>query len=215
MPLKDSDLAKKLQDAIPLKTDGEGKSLKVSDQMKNYAKGIIEALKIAVVSHPTGTVVGVTAVGAPLSAGAANGGIVMVQPAMMVKYWGVGLDPRAVVNLQKEANALASYLSTGLVNFPVGSITGQCTSTPTSPGPLVAGAGSNGKISGLTGAAAMAYISSALGFTGPDMLPHYNALINYVLAEATVTYATGSVVGVCPPISGPLGAGTAAGGTIA
>lgn len=212
--LKEVDLANKLHDALAQKTDGNGAPTPVSDQTMNYASGVVAALKAALVNNAPGTITGVTAPGAPLSAGAGIGGIITILPAAMIAKANVGMPPQAVPNITKENIAIIQYIGTGLVTFASGNITGTCTNTPTSPGILAAGAGANGQITGLTGAGAVAAVSSALGSTGPGMLPHYTALINYILQNAVVAYASGTVVGVAPSGGGPLTAGAGAGGTI-
>lgn len=214
MALNAQELAKKLHDALRQKKDGNGTPTPISDQTLNYAKGIIAALKAAGVSNAPGTIAGVTAPGAPLSAGAGAGGLMVITPAPMIAKTSQGVPPQALPKINLENVAIVQYIGTGLVTFSAGSITGTCTNSPSSPGPLASGAGSGGKIIGLTGAGAVAAVSSATGLTGPDMIKHYTALINYILEEAEVAYPTGSVVGTCPTGGGPLAAGAGTGGTI-
>lgn len=213
MALDSQELARKLHDALAQKTDGKGQPTPISDQTLSYAKGIVAALKAAVVSNAPGTITGVTAPGSPLSGGTGSAGVMVLTPGPMEAETLQGVPPQALPNIAKENVAIISYISTGLVTFST--ITGTCTSSSTSPGPLAAGAGANGTITGLTGAGATGAVSAALGsVTGPDMIKHYTALINYILANATATYASGSITGVCPPGGGPLAAGAGAGGTV-
>lgn len=207
-------LAKALHDVLSQQVDGYGKPTPVSTESMEYASGVVAALKAASVSNAPGTVVGVTSAGSPLTLGAATGGIIVISPGPMIAKVSRVFPPQAVPNTSKENTALIAYIGTATVTFAPGSITGNCTSTGVSPGPLANGAGTNGFLVGITGAGAMSAVISALGFTGPGMIRHYQTLINYILAHASVTYASGSVVGVCPATSGPLSAGAATGGTI-
>lgn len=139
----------------------------------------------------------------------------VITPAPMLAETAQGVTPQAIPKIQLENAAIIQYIGTALVNFAAGGITGTCTNTSSSPGPLAAGAGANGSLVGLTGAGASAAVSAAIGAAGPDMIKHYTALIDYLTANAKATYASGSIVGVCPPGGGPLGAGAGTGGTIA
>lgn len=211
--LDETKLAQKIHDALGQKKDGHGNPTPISNQTKNDAAGIVAALKAAVFSNLPGTITGVTAPGSPLTAGAGSGGIMVITPAPAIAKMGVGLPPQAVPNASKETTALIQYIGTGLVAFASGNITGTCTNSPTSPGPLTAGAGSNGTITGLTGSACATFVASALGSSGPESIKHYTAIIDYILANAVAAYASGSVVGVCPSGGGPLTAGAGTGGT--
>jgi hypothetical protein len=214
MALDAQALAEKLHDALAQKTDGNGKPTEISDQTKNYAQGIVDTLKAGIVTNLPGTINGITAPGASLSLGTGVGGTIILQPGTLQAVAAKGVAPAGAINILKENAAIVGYLMTGLVVFSAGDITGTCTNTPVSPGALTFGQGSNGKIIGLTGAGAMGAVISVLGFTGPDMFKHYDALINYIVSEASVTYKLGSVVGVCPAGGGPLTLGAGIGGTI-
>lgn len=207
-----SALANILHNVIPQKVDGQGKPTSVSGQTQAYAEGIVAALKAAIFSNLPATINGVTAPGAPLASGVGVGGVIVMTPAPMLAKTANGFKP-PTPQLIAENTAIIAYIATGLVNFAPGSITGTCTNSPVNPGPLVSGAGSNGMIVGLTGVAALAAVTAALGMVGPNGLSHYNALINYVSANAIGAYAANSVQGVCPPGGGPLAGGFAAGGT--
>jgi hypothetical protein len=212
--LNPTKLANTLHDAQSQKTDGQGKPLSPATEIQEYASGIVAALKAATFSHLPGTVTGITAPGAPLASGAALGGIIVIQPSALIAKTANGFSPPGP-KVSSENIAVIQYIGTGLVNFPVGTITGTCTSTPVSPGPLILGSGSGGSIVGITGAGCVAAVSAATGLAGPDMLNHYNALINYILANAEASYPVGTVTGVCPAGSGPLIGGTATGGLFA
>src|SRR5690606_37899439 len=109
-----------------------------------------------------------------------------------------GMHPTATKNIGKENDALINNIATGTVVFEAGAITGTCASTGESPGPLVSGAGTGGKLVGLSGSGAAAAVKSATGFSGPDSIKHYTALIDYLLENVEAIYPPGSVVGVCP-----------------
>ena len=210
--LDGNDLATILHNALPKHVDSKKKPVPIPDQIKNYASGIVAALKSATVSNLPLTINGVTAPGQPLSLGAGIGGVMVISPTPMINLTKLKQPAPMYV---AENTAIIGYIATGLVTFSPGSITGQCTNTAVSPGPLENGAGKNGKIIGLTGVGAVAAVAAALGKIGPEAQKYYSALINYILATATVTYAQGSVEGVCPTAGGPLGLGAAVGGTVA
>jgi len=211
--LSETELANKLHDALGQKVDGEGLPTEPSAETQEYASGIVAALKAAIVSNLPGTINGVTAAGGPLSAGTGLGGLMVITPGPMLAKTANGFAPPGPT-LSSENSAVITYIGTGLVSFAPGNITGQCTSTPVSPGPLANGAGTGGTILGLTGAGCAAAVAAATGSSGPDALKHYTALIEYISDNAEVEYASGSVVGVCPPGGGPLTAGAGIGGTI-
>lgn len=214
MALDAQELAHKLHEALSQKVDGHGVPTPVSDQTMNYAAGVVAALKAAIVTNAPGTINGLTAPGAPLSGGTGIGGLMVIQPGPMLAKTALGVPPQAVPNIAKENTAVIAYIGTGLITFAAGGITGNCTNTPVSPGPLAAGAGSGGKITLLTGAGATAAVIGAVGFSGPDMIKHYSALIDYISEKAEVSYASGSVTGICPAAGGPLSGAAGVGGTI-
>lgn len=187
---------------------------KPTPQMVEYVSGFLAAIKAAMVSNAVGTIVGLTAPGAPLANGAGTGGVITIQPAPMIAKTTVGQTSVAVTNIRKENEALINYIATGTVTFASGTIAGTCTNTPTNPGPLILGTGTGGVIVGLTGAGAMAAVAGATGYSGPAMITHYSALIDYLLLNAEVSYASGLVTGVCPIAGGALTLGAASGGII-
>ena len=212
MSLNASDLADKLWSGLSTKG-----SAPVSDNIKNYAAGLIAACKAAIVSNLPGTVIAASCPpGSALDGGQAMGGLAILQPSTMSAQAAVGLQGAGIANMMSENSAIISYIMTGLINFAAGNITGQCTNTPPPPnvpGPLTNGAGTNGQITGLTGSGAMGMVAAALGSTGPDMNAFYTTLIDYLLSNAAVTYPANRVVGSCT--SGGLLLGAATGGTIA
>lgn len=208
------ELALKLHNVLSQTSDKDGAPTKVSEYTKAYAKGVVASLKSAVVTNAPGTIVGVCAPGSPLSAGAGIAGLVVALPVQMLAETVKTFPPGSTVMLTQENIAIITYISTALAVFSPGSITGTCTNTAESPGPLLNGAGSGGKLTIINGIGAYAAVSAAIGPLGPSALLHYNTLINYILDKAEVTYSTGSVVGICPSGGGPLGAGAGVGGTI-
>lgn len=204
--------AKELADKLMKGTKPAGNE--TTPSMIAYAEGIIAALQSAVVVNLPGTILGVTAPGAPLSAGSGMGGTMLVLPAAMIAKTARNFDPKAVAGVSKENTAICNYLSTGLVMFAAGKVTGTCTNTPVSPGPLVAGKADDGKITGLVGAAAAAMVGAQLGGMGPEGIDFYTTLINYILDKAEVSYPLNGIVGVCPLGGGPLTAGAGIGGII-
>lgn len=212
--LKSQALAQKLHEALGQKTDGQGKPTPISDETNAYAAGVIECLLAGTFSHATGTVNGTTAPGSPLTLGTAVGGILVLNPALMVAKTTAKFEGIAKANIAKENQAVITYIMTGLINFDMGMITGQCTNTPLALGPLTLGAGNNGKIIGLTGSACFGAVLGVMGTLGPDALKHYSALIDYINLELQASYTPGSVVGVCPLGGGPLTLGAGAGGKI-
>ncbi|NIT99515.1 MAG: hypothetical protein GWN01_00780 [Nitrosopumilaceae archaeon] len=189
-----------------------------STQLIGWGKGVVQHIQTGQVDHAL--VTGDTAPGAPLANGAAIGGIIS------------GLDGASMAslvqteagypNVSSELSAFCQEIvnhiqSSGLVNFDPGQITGQCTSTPLSPGPLTNGAGTGGIITGLDGNTLAGAIHGSAGYPGstsPELVTFCTAIVNYVMDNAEIEYTPGSVVGTCPAGGGPLQGGAATGGTI-
>lgn len=217
MSLSVSDLAAAINDAIGA-LDAEGLPIAPTAEMEAYASAIIDSLQAGIVNHAVpGQVTGTTASGAPLAGGAAADGLITgLVPADWASTMQSAIPaPEAAANLLIEATASTAYLMASTkVNFEAGTIVGSCTSTPTSPGPLVAGAGTGGVIEGLSGSDWAAAVMPAGGdLTLSEAI--YNAIVSYLQSNASASYATGTVTGTCPAVSGPLSAGIAAGGTVA
>lgn len=211
--LKFEDLAKEINKAINAK-DKDGILQPPSPEMEAYAKAVITITK-ATTTHIAGTVTGTTAAGSPLVAGKAQNGILTAfLPAPWLGELVKGFPTADPSQLAKDASASVGYITgAAKVNFKVGSITGTASSTPTNPGPLLLGAGQNGTIDELSGSD---WSKLVLPPTGDPALASkiYTAISNYIKKNATVSYLPSSVVGVCPPVSGPLSAGAATGGKI-
>lgn len=204
-------LAQEINKAIGA-TDKDGNKIKVTEEMKTYAKAIL-TLKQATTAHAPGTVTGTTAPGSPLSGGAAmNGLLVGFTPGPWLGIMSGGFP--SAPDIGKEATASVGYINgAAKINFAANNITGTCTNTPTSPGPLAAGAGNDGTIDMLDGEA---WSKVVIPPTGDPKLASkiYKAIVKYINENAEVTYAPGSVVGTCPSGGGPLAAGAATGGVI-
>ena len=193
----------------------------VSAQLQGWAQGVIEEITTsALVNNATGTVSGTAApVPGPLSAGSASGGLIsgMSGSSMASKVANYAGYPSASAELIAFCTEIVSHItSMGTVDFASGNITGICTNTPITPGTLT-GAGSGGTISGLSGSTLASAVHGSAGFPGSTsakLTQFCTALVNYLIANAEVSYSMGSVVGVCTPGGGPISAGTAIGGTI-
>jgi hypothetical protein len=188
--------------------------------LKNYAKGYNAMLKAAIVAHALpGSVIAASAPpSAPIQGGAASGGkIVTLVAAVMVGIATPGALPLAVPGLTLEATAIATYLmANAIVAFAAGTIkgtSGAVAGSPGTPGPLTAGSGSGGVISGLAGGPLAQAVSAVTLQTGPKQVEFYDALVTYTMANAMVAYGPNLVIGVGTP-TGQLTVGTAAGGTI-
>jgi len=211
--LDKTELAKEINDAIGA-TDAEGNSIAVTSEMETYAEAVITTLTSATFTHLL--VEGTTANGAPLQVGKADNGLFL--PPLLAPTWfgvmQVGFPTANPAELLKEATCSTTYLSgASRINFTAGNITGQCTSTPTSPGPLAAGQGSQGTIDELVGSD---WGSSCMPTGGDSTLTNkiFTAISDYIITNSEATYLPNTVNGVCPPGAGPLSAGTGAGGTI-
>jgi hypothetical protein len=127
-----------------------------------------------------------------------------------------GTYPSPTTELSAFCAQIALHVMTsGLVSFASGDITGTCTNTPLSPGPLAGGAGANGKISGLSGSTLATLVQAAVGYpnVSAPLTAFCTAICNYIMANAVVSYTT--VTGLCPTGGGPLSLGTGIGGTVA
>lgn len=189
-----------------------------SAQLVGWSSGVISHLISAgIVNFAPGTITGSTSPGGSLSSGAGSGGIVSgLSGSAMAPLVASGAGYPGVSSiLQIYCNQIAIHIMTGLVTFDPGNVTGSCTSTPLSPGPLVSGAATNGKLNGLSGPTLANLIHSAVGYPGSTsskLIQFCTAICNYLMANASVTFLTGTVTGVCPPGGGPLSAGAASGG---
>lgn len=196
----------KLADAIASAVKADS----VTPQILGIASAFVNAMLAATFSHPV--VNGVTAPGAPLSAGAAMGGVILgvVGPKIAADIASAVGGP-TTPQILGLGNGFATVMMAAVVNFDPGGILGQCTNTPTSPGPLAAGSGQNGKIMGLVPDALAAQWMPAFGGMSPELKAKAKAVVEFFSNEAIAQYPPGSVSGLCPPGGGPL-VGVGAGG---
>lgn len=199
-----------------------GFPLPVSAELTGWATGVIgEITGFGKVNNAAGTITGTCAPGSPLSSGAGAGGLISALSGsrMATAVEGDAGYPSVSSELTAFCAQIVLHIQTaGIVSFTSGGITGTCTDTPLSPGPLVGGAGSGGKISGLSGSVLAAAIHGAVGYPGSvsaQLTNFCTAIVNYIQSNAEVSYASGTVTGVCPTGGGSLSGGAGANGTIA
>lgn len=211
--LNKSDLAKAINDAIGA-TDKDGKPIDVTPEMETYADAVITTLTTSTFTHLM--VDGITAPASPLQNGSAQNGL-FLPPLLSATWLGVmlaGIPTADPATLAIEATASTTYLSTASkINFDAGTITGQCTNTTNSPGPLVAGQGQQGKLDGPDGAAWS--LLAAPPTADPALAKKiYDAIAKYIKENASASYLPQTINGLCPPGGGSLVLGIGAGGTI-
>jgi hypothetical protein len=196
-----------------------GFPLPVSSQLTGWASAVVAEVQMGIVNNAV--VTGVTAAGGTLSNGASSGGIIsgLSGSRLATAVASAAGYPSVSSQLTAFCTQIVLHVQTlGLVAFASGNITGNCTSTPLSPGPLVAGEGTNGMISGLSGSTLATAIHGAAGYPGSvssKLTQFCTAIVAYIMANARVSYASGSVTGTCPPGGGSLSGGAALNGTIA
>lgn len=213
--MKVDGLAQAIIQALGTKTDGQGKPIAITEPAKGRANGIITALKAATVTFAPGTITGTTAAGSPLVNGAGKGGkFVGLSPAKANSIFRASA-PDTTSELEKENSAFIAYLlAQGSLFFVKGSIKGTCTSTGSSSGPLAGGQGKPGRLTGVSGKAAAAFMQTQGVFVGPESIGHYDAILDYLKLNLELRYSSGQVTGTCPSGGGPLSAGTATGGKV-
>lgn len=205
-------LAKEINKAIDAK-DKDGNPQPVTPEQKAYAKAVIDTYKAASTAHALVTADTVAA--APITNGAAeNGLLVGFTQGPWIAATSAGFPGSNPAMLAVEASGSVAYLlGASKINFEAGNIQGVSTATPTSPGPLAAGLGVDGKVIGIDGAP---WASSVMPPGGDPGLAKkiYDAITKYIKDNAEIAYASGSVNGTCPAVSGPLTLGVAVGGVI-
>jgi len=199
-----------------------GFPLPVSTYLNGWGNGIVNEITTnAQVSNASGTVTGTApSIGGPLSAGAATGGTISNLNGSRLAST-VASDagyPFVSGNLSAMCGAIVTHIeSVGLVSFSSGNITGTCTNDATHPGTLSGGAGTGGTVSGLNGSTLASAIASAVGypFVSSQLINFSTAIVNYIMTNAQVSYASGQVTATCPANGGSISLGAATSGTIA
>jgi hypothetical protein len=195
MPMVADALAKEIADALKSK-EGPTK------QIKGTAKALITAMKAAIFSHLL--VNGSCGPGGPISAGAAEGGIIVMPTAAAIPIEiAAALEGPPTPQIIGLALGFSTHVMTGLVSFKPGGITGTCANSPVSPGPVI-GAGQNGQIMGLSGPALASAWAATLGGKSEEIDKMAEAVAGYFSKEAMGSYMMGSVTGVAPPGGGPI-----------
>lgn len=210
-------VATDLSDAI---RSAMGFPLPVSNQLNAWATGIVSHIQASsLVSNAPGTVVGIAPPSpGPLTLGAATGGTISGLVGTVMANLITSADPTdypsATPELTGMCNGICQHIVTaGLVSFSIGTINGACTNTPITPG-VFTGIGIGGTISSLDATAMATLIASqaSFPFVSSQLISMCTAIVNYIMANASVSYSL--VTGVCSAGGGPLIAGTATGGSI-
>lgn len=213
MALDPKALADKINSSLGA-TDKDNLPIKTTAEMAIYASAVITTLKAGVVINAPGTITGSGSPGGPFSGAGSNGMVTALIPSIWTGVLMSGFPTAPSPTLELEAQLSTAYImGAAKVSFASGNITGQCGATAESPGPLGAGAGTNGKISGLDGDAwATMLLPVTMG--GPLAPKMYGIIAKYIMDNAVVTYPPGTVVGNFPSGGGSIIAGAATGGLI-
>lgn len=196
--------------------DAQGQKPPVSDEEKGLAEAIIEHFKqTAIVNFLPQSVNGTCPSGGPLSGGTAAAGLITGPngpglATLIASKTGKGAPTPQLIGF---ANGITTHVMTGKVNFAAGKVTGQCTNSPSSPGPVI-GQGTGGKIVGLSDAGMAQLISSGIGQASvSDVLRKTCAAIcDHFQQQSEILLPPASVQGTAPSGGGPLVAGVASGG---
>jgi hypothetical protein len=187
-----------------------------SAEISGMMEAIVEHLKtVAIVNFLPNSVLGTAPSGGPLQNGSASLGMI-VGPA------GPALATLMATKMKKEgptpqliglASGFCTHLLTATVNFATGNITGVCTNTPSSPGP-VTGQGTKGQVTGIAGPACANLVATGIGqpSASPQLISKWTAVIDFLQKSAEVSLPPGSVIATAPPGGGPIAAGVATGG---
>ena len=193
--------------------------LPVSENLIGWGTGVVQHIQgAAITNNPV--VTGTTPPGGSLSAGASVGGIIsgLSGSAMagLIVANSNGTYPFVSQELLNFCNAIVQHIQSATVVFSPGSITGQCTNTPMSSGPLVNGQGSNGFIVGLSGTVLASLVTAQVPypFVSPELIEFCTAVADHITNNAEVIYSSGQVTGTCPAGGGGLIGGTAINGQI-
>lgn len=198
-----------------------GFPLPVSSQLLGWGDALVSYLQTGIVTHVAGSVMGTApSGGGALINGTATNGIIsgLTGAAFASAVSGSAGYPGISGELQSYCNEIVDHIQTfGLVEFAPGTITGTCTNSSSSAGGLANGAGSGGLITNLDGTALASAIHSSVGYPGGVSGPltlFCNALMNYIMANAEVSYASGTVTAICPSGGGSITNGAGANGII-
>ena len=216
MALVAADLAEKIRSDM-------GFPLPVSTQLIGWATGVIDEIQgFAVVDNASGTITGdAPAAGGALSNGAGTNGLIT---GMLGSRMATGVRtevgyPFVSSRLTIFCDEIVSHiLGSGKIGFASGQITGTCTNTLLSPGPLTSGAGTLGTMSGLNGTTLANNIHTAVGYPGgvsTRLIQFCTAFTDYIMSNSDTSYVTGNVTATCPLGGGAITGGTGVTGAIA
>jgi len=193
--------------AITIKNSLGFSSLAVSDETIAFATAIIDEIKAGTFSHAS--VTGSGSDGSPLLLGTALSGVVagIVGSSLSDRLKTEMGRPISTPQLAGLAEAIASTIMLGLVNFTSGEVTGLCVS-----GSLIFGQASGGEIAGISGSVMATTASTSLGGVTSLLSSLCNAIADYIMDESESSYSEGTVTGTYPtPAGGPF-VGSAVGG---
>lgn len=200
----------------------------MSNQLAGISNDIVNHLKTGTVSNlpgtvtgtapPTGGLLGSSLPPVPGPDGAATNGVIVLVPADLQGRF-VATFGQSTPQILALATTLSSFFITGVADFAKGNITGNCTNVAVpapAPGPLLLGMGVNGTIKSLVSSTLASNLAAAFGqpSSNPKLDGLAAAITDYVSNNATLAYAIGSVVAICPAGGGPITLGAATGGTI-
>lgn len=214
MALDKKKLAQAINEALEIK-DKDGNDIETTAEMEVYADAIITSLKTTTVTLllVEGTA---GAPGGPVPDLRASQGTYL--PPLTPDKWSAvtiaGFTKSDPAALLTEATTSTLYLTTATnIVFEEGSMQGTSTATPTTPGNLVYTGDTGGKITGLTGED---WAKASLPPTGDPAVASklYKAIIDYLVKEAEINFAPGTVNGVFASPGAPLTGGVGLGGLI-
>lgn len=209
-------LADQIKAALGNPVDKDGNTVATTDEMKAYARAVINTMLAGKAANAPGTINGMGSPGGALDGGSGSGGLISgLSPGTWLGILTAAFPTANSGQLSTEAQASTAYLmASSLVGFAPGKITGKCMATAESPGPLADGAGSGGLISGLDGTAWSSAVAGGIGGGGPLIGEVYSTVAKHIMDNAECAYATGGVVGNFASGGGALIGGAGANGTI-
>jgi hypothetical protein len=198
-----------------------------TDFVKALGKGVVAAVKAAQYANPVvvggGVPVNAPSPNAGTFTGSSQAGKFLVVTPSLISAPAIALasSPLIIPQITAQAGAIATHLmSMGLINFSF--VEGNCTALgpfpapfPGAPGVLVAGRAKGGKLSGISGAVlGPAAIAAMGGVIGPDTIPFYTAMCDYLMEKAEFEYLPNSINGAFSIGGGPLIGGVGMGGIV-